>query len=94
MKNWLILFQISPHQYLFSRDNSRFFRFEQLGIVRCYGYLEGGGWLLGVSGYPLKEWLLTPFLSQATQQEVKYNVAHGKTRVIVEKSFGGIKIQI
>lgn len=61
------------------------------GLSGVMEHLEGGGWLLGDSGYPIKEWLLTPFLSPANQHEVKYNEAHGKTRVVIEKSFGVLK---
>ncbi|XP_062608636.1 putative nuclease HARBI1 [Saccostrea cucullata] len=61
------------------------------GLSGVMEHLEGGGWLLGDSGYPLKEWLLTPFLSPANQHEVNYNDAHGKTRVVIEKSFGVLK---
>ena len=50
--------------------------------------LEGGGWLLGDSGYPLKEWLMTPYLSPCNQQQEKFNEAHGKTRISVERSVG------
>lgn len=45
------------------------------------------GWLLEDSGYPraLKElW----FLYSVNQEEVIYKEAHGKTCMIVEKSFG------
>ncbi|XP_062595033.1 putative nuclease HARBI1 [Saccostrea cucullata] len=49
------------------------------------------GWLIGDSGYPLKEWLLTPFLSPSNQQEEKYNDALTKTRIVVERAFGVLK---
>lgn len=48
------------------------------------------GWLLEDSGYPqaLKElWFLYP----VNQEEVIYKEAHGKTCMIVEKSFGVLK---
>lgn len=45
----------------------------------------------GHSAYPLKPWLLTPFLQPSTPAEVAYNSAHARTRVIVERSFGLLK---
>lgn len=48
------------------------------------------GWLLEDSGYPraIKElWFLYP----VNQEEVIYKEAHGKTCMIVEKSFGVLK---
>ena len=53
--------------------------------------LPEGGWLLGDSGYPLKTWILTPFSSPSNQQELKFNEAHGRTRVVVERAFGVLK---
>ena len=55
--------------------------------------LEGGGWFLRDSGYPLKEWLMTLFLSLYNQQQEKFNEAHGKTRVDVEISFEVLKFR-
>ena len=71
MKNWLILFQISSNQYLFSRASHDSFVLSNSGLSGVMEHLEGGGWLLGDSGYPLNEWLLTPFLSPANEHEVK-----------------------
>lgn len=45
----------------------------------------------GDSGYPLEPWLLTPFLSPSTPEEVGYNNAHAKTRNVVERCFGVMK---
>lgn len=50
--------------------------------------LPGGGWLLGDSGYPLRPWLMTPFLTPQAGQQEKYNASHIKTRNCVERAFG------
>ncbi|KAH3730466.1 hypothetical protein DPMN_056454 [Dreissena polymorpha] len=49
------------------------------------------GCLLGDSGYGLKTFLLTPKLNPITQQEVRYNAAHRRGRVVVERAFGMLK---
>ncbi|XP_062618375.1 putative nuclease HARBI1 [Saccostrea cucullata] len=61
------------------------------GLPRRIQSLPEGGWLLGDSGYPLKNWILTPFPSPSNQQEEKFNEAHGRTRIVVERAFGVLK---
>ncbi|KAK3083318.1 hypothetical protein FSP39_019317 [Pinctada imbricata] len=61
------------------------------GIPSLMEGLTDGGWLLGDSGYPLKDWLLTPFISPANRKQQSYNTAHGKTRAVVERTFGVLK---
>ncbi|XP_033755823.1 putative nuclease HARBI1 [Pecten maximus] len=53
--------------------------------------LQDGGWLLGDSGYPLKEWLMTPIGHPRAGQEERYNLAHCRTRNVVERAFGVLK---
>ena len=49
------------------------------------------GWLLGDSGYPLKNWLITPLATPANPQELRFQKAHCKTRNTVERAFGVLK---
>lgn len=49
------------------------------------------GIILGDSGYPCKNWLMTPFLNPADDLEKKFNYAQKKTRVLVECAIGRLK---
>ena len=49
------------------------------------------GWLLGDSGYMLRDWLLTPHRNPATHQERKYNICHSSTRSLIKRSIGVAK---
>ncbi|XP_061074477.1 putative nuclease HARBI1 isoform X2 [Conger conger] len=57
--------------------------------------LEAGavpdGWLLGDSGYPLKQWLLTPFPNPQSAEERNYNMRHSQARAVVERTIGLFK---
>lgn len=50
-----------------------------------------GGWLLGDSGYPFKDFLMTPFNSPSTQMEESYNHAHCPTRNVIVRAFSVLK---
>ncbi|XP_063218604.1 putative nuclease HARBI1 [Bacillus rossius redtenbacheri] len=51
----------------------------------------GDAFLLGDSGYPLKNYLLTPFLNPRTNGEVTFNERHVRTRSTVERQYGVLK---
>ncbi|XP_046897990.1 putative nuclease HARBI1 [Hypomesus transpacificus] len=50
-----------------------------------------GGWLLGDRRYPLKKWLMTPIQFPETPAEFRYNLAHGATQEIVDRTFRAIQ---
>jgi len=47
--------------------------------------------ILGDSGYPLESWLVTPIRAAATPYEEAYNMAHSRTRTVIERCFGVLK---
>ena len=48
-------------------------------------------WLLGDSGYPLKNWLMTLINQPVTSAERNFNEVHRKTRCSIERAFGIFK---
>lgn len=46
------------------------------------------GFILGDSGYPLRDWLLTPVLNPRTNKEENYNNRHRRARCTVERAIG------
>ncbi|XP_064653009.1 putative nuclease HARBI1 [Lineus longissimus] len=46
------------------------------------------GFLIGDSGYPLRQWLMTPLYVAANRKERRYNTSHKRTRSVIERTFG------
>ncbi|GFR09597.1 nuclease HARBI1 [Trichonephila clavata] len=44
--------------------------------------------LLGDSGYPLRSYLMSPFLNPVGAGQVRYNAAHARARNVVERQYG------
>ena len=51
------------------------------------------GYLLGDNGYPLENILMTPLSNPRTNNEIRYNEAHMKTRCTIERAFGILKMR-
>lgn len=54
----------------------------------------GSNWnyfLLGDNGYPLQPWLLKPYDSPDSWEEIIYNIRHRKLRSLVERAIGLLK---
>jgi hypothetical protein len=66
-------------------------RNDVLASRQCLLHINASGWLLGDFGYGLRQYLMTPKLNPSTQAEEKYNMAHAKTRVVIERAFGVCK---
>lgn len=72
-----------------SIHDSRILQNSQLCLAFEQGVIDGV--MLGDSGYPLKPWLLTPFLNPTTPAQRNYNAAHCSTCNTVERAFGVLK---
>lgn len=71
-----------------------FISFLYIGIslckITCFLRISGL-FLTGDSGYQLEPFLMTPMSTVATTAETTYNIAHAKTRVVIERTFGLLK---
>ena len=50
-------------------------------------------WLLGDSGYPLCDWLLTPYHNPVGEGQIRYNESHKETRSGIERCIGLLKMR-
>ncbi|XP_064605835.1 putative nuclease HARBI1 [Liolophura sinensis] len=68
------------------------FILKQSGIWRKYQSGDFDGTIiLGDSGYPLKPWLMVPFIQTHNDAQAKYNKSHKTTRCTIERAFGVAK---
>ncbi|XP_034025040.1 putative nuclease HARBI1 [Thalassophryne amazonica] len=51
------------------------------------------GWLLGDSDYPLKTWLMTPYLKPATVRNISFNRKHAKAHAVIRRTLGMLKMR-
>lgn len=49
------------------------------------------GWLLGDNGYPLKSWLMVPYITPTTVRQSSFNRKHAHARVVIERTFAFLK---
>ncbi|XP_064619460.1 putative nuclease HARBI1 [Lineus longissimus] len=69
-----------------SAHDSRILRSSQVWDTMEAGLVQA--FILGDSGYPCRNWLMTPLLNPTTASERRYNAAHKSTRVLVEQTIG------
>ena len=67
------------------------FIFANSQMKQIMEHLPQTGKLLGDSGYPLRDYIMTPFNTPATPTEERFNNAHTRTRNVVERAFGVLK---
>ena len=69
-----------------SAHDSRIFRNSLLYMRYFQRHLDG--MLVGDRGYPCLHFLMTPLTNPQTDEELTYNNIQGRTRIIVERTFG------
>jgi len=60
-------------------------------VTRYMGQLSNDSWLIGDTGYPLREYLLTPFADPQTAAEEMFNDQLCKARCTIERAIGLLK---
>ena len=81
--NAVVRFPGSVHDARILRESSIWNHFESQPRL--------DGFILGDSGYPLRDWLLTPILNPRTAAERRYETAFTSTRATVERCIGVLK---
>lgn len=86
---------------LFTYANSRYpgcchdsFVFQQSSLYNCFylNKIPPGYSILGDSGFSNSNFLITPYTANnANPQQLRFNKAHKRTRVVIEQSFGVLK---
>ncbi|KAK3886785.1 hypothetical protein Pcinc_009105 [Petrolisthes cinctipes] len=74
-----------------STHDARIWQESCLRMLFEHNRVPPGYHLLGDSGYPCKPYLLTPFLRPQPGPQANYNMAHKRTRNIVERGIGQLK---
>lgn len=49
--------------------------------------------LLGDAAYPLSHWIVTPYATESTPQQILFNKRHSSARMCIERAFGKLKSQ-
>ena len=60
---------------------------------QSWRFFDPNSYILGDSGYPLRNWLLTPYISHnfLTRSQRRFNYFHSSSRIVVEHAFGELK---
>ncbi|XP_066585716.1 putative nuclease HARBI1 [Prorops nasuta] len=69
-----------------SQHDSRIFQNSR--VYMRFLHHELNGILVGDNGYPSLPFLLTPFVNPETDEQLRYNIIHKRTRIIVERTYG------
>jgi hypothetical protein len=79
----------SVHDSRILRNSTIFQQFNNNRLTN----LPQNSFILGDSGYPIQNWLLTPYRDNGhlQPQQKYYNYRHSQTRIKIEQSFGKLK---
>ena len=76
----------SSHDSMVWRNSQVGASLEEVNFINPY-------YLLGDSGYPLRPWLLTPYMRPGNEAQRGFNLDHKKTRNYVEHAIGVLKMR-